>query len=270
MPTAVVLPPSLAAPPRRRRGRPSALLLSGTPLTREPGGRPARGARRGWTSASYLYVERGYQTPNAEKIVLWILFGLGAVLMLGGTLTATFLALSDARPDLATLSAVGAVTADPARGRGGVRPGSSGSSARCSARRSGSSPGSRSPIPLTRGLRPPAGPSHYLDIPWMLIGGLVVALPLLTALVVGLIARSRLPLVARLDWAPAPPAGRVPPPGACLPAGRASPMVEPGETPRGRRTPAKQTDRLDCLLVRRAAWPGDDRRPACRRRSAPA
>ena len=28
--------------------------------------------------------------------------------MLGGTLTATFLALSDARPDLATLSAVGA------------------------------------------------------------------------------------------------------------------------------------------------------------------
>ena len=37
-----------------------------------------------------------------------VLGGLGAVLMLGGTLTATFLALSDARPDLATLSAVGA------------------------------------------------------------------------------------------------------------------------------------------------------------------
>ena len=35
-------------------------------------------------------------------------FALGGVLMLGGTLTATFLALSDARPDLATLSAVGA------------------------------------------------------------------------------------------------------------------------------------------------------------------
>ena len=37
-----------------------------------------------------------------------ILVGLGGLLMLGGTLTATFLALSDARPDLATLSAVGA------------------------------------------------------------------------------------------------------------------------------------------------------------------
>jgi hypothetical protein len=36
-----------------------------------------------------------------------VLAGLGAVLMLGGTLTATFLAVADARPDLATLSAVG-------------------------------------------------------------------------------------------------------------------------------------------------------------------
>ena len=41
-------------------------------------------------------------------ILLLVLGVLGGVLMLGGTLTATFLALSDARPDLATLSAVGA------------------------------------------------------------------------------------------------------------------------------------------------------------------
>ena len=41
-------------------------------------------------------------------IILLVLGALGGVLMLGGTLTATFLALSDARPDLATLSAVGA------------------------------------------------------------------------------------------------------------------------------------------------------------------
>jgi putative ABC transport system permease protein len=38
-----------------------------------------------------------------------------------------------------------------------------------------------------------------LDIPWTLIVVLVVGLPLLTALVVGLLARSRLPVVARLD-----------------------------------------------------------------------
>jgi putative ABC transport system permease protein len=41
-------------------------------------------------------------------VVLLILGLAGAVLMVGGTLTATFLALSDARPDLATLAAVGA------------------------------------------------------------------------------------------------------------------------------------------------------------------
>ena len=55
-----------------------------------------------------FYVERGYQTDSEALIIQLVLAGLGAVLMLGGTLTATFLALSDARPDLATLSAVGA------------------------------------------------------------------------------------------------------------------------------------------------------------------
>ena len=38
----------------------------------------------------------------------------------------------------------------------------------------------------------------YLDVPWLLILGLVVVLPLVTALVVALAARSRLPLVGRL------------------------------------------------------------------------
>ena len=39
----------------------------------------------------------------------------------------------------------------------------------------------------------------FLDVPWLMVLGLVVALPLLTAAVVGVFARSRLPLVARLD-----------------------------------------------------------------------
>ena len=43
------------------------------------------------------------------------------------------------------------------------------------------------------------GPSHYLDVPWLLVLGVVVGLPLLTSAVVGLTARSRLPLVARLE-----------------------------------------------------------------------
>ena len=53
-------------------------------------------------------------------------------------------------------------------------------------------PGIAITYPLTRTFAR-VGPSHYLDIPWLQILALVVALPLLTALVVGLLARSRLP-----------------------------------------------------------------------------
>jgi putative ABC transport system permease protein len=60
-------------------------------------------------------------------------------------------------------------------------------------------PGIAVSYPLTRNFTGQAGPSHYLDIPWLLIGALVAGLPVLTAGVVGLLARSRLPVVARLD-----------------------------------------------------------------------
>jgi len=43
------------------------------------------------------------------------------------------------------------------------------------------------------------GDGEFLDIPWLTVLVLVVGLPCATALVVGLFARSRLPLVARLD-----------------------------------------------------------------------
>jgi len=146
-----------------------------------------------------FYVERGYP-PHAETVVQLILGALGAVLMLGGTLTATFLALSDARPDLATLSAVGASP----RTRRGVAAAYAlvvGMAGAMLGAVVGFVPGVAITYPLTRGQPVPggAGASHYLDVPWLLVGGLAVALPLLTAAVVGLDARSRLPLVARLD-----------------------------------------------------------------------
>lgn len=147
-----------------------------------------------------LYVERGYQADDATAIVELVLIVLGAVLMLGGTLTATFLALSDARPDLATLSAVGA---SPRTRRGvaaayAVVVGVVGAVLGVAV---GLIPGIAVTWPLTsRGATTEGGPSGpYLDIPWLLILALVVVLPLVTALVVGLFARSRLPLVARLD-----------------------------------------------------------------------
>ncbi|MEZ5096602.1 MAG: hypothetical protein R2731_11070 [Nocardioides sp.] len=74
--------------------------------------RDASEAIGGVTPSSGMYVERGYQPPDSTRILLLILGALGAVLMLGGTITTTFLALSDARPDLATSG-----------GGGGVAPG---------------------------------------------------------------------------------------------------------------------------------------------------
>ena len=53
-----------------------------------------------------IVVERGPE--DALGLVLLLLGGLGAVLVLGGTLTATLLALSEARPDFGTLLAIGA------------------------------------------------------------------------------------------------------------------------------------------------------------------
>jgi putative ABC transport system permease protein len=161
---------------------------------------------QGMSSRASLYVEHGYQNDNETVIVLGILFGLGAVLMLGGTLTATFLALSDARPDLATLSAVGAAP----RTRRGVAAAYAlvvGFVGAVLGAAVGFIPGIAITYPLTSASWMPGGvdadgnelPSHFVDIPWLMVLGLVVVLPVLTAAIVGLTARSRLPMVARLD-----------------------------------------------------------------------
>lgn len=149
-----------------------------------------------------LYVERGYTADDETLILLFVLGGLGGLLMLGGTLTATFLALSDARPDLATLSAVGASP----RARRRVAASYAlvvGALGALLGATVGFIPGIAVTYPLTGDNwmmdSDQTLPSHYLDIPWLLIGTLVLALPLLTALIVGLTARSRLPLLARLD-----------------------------------------------------------------------
>lgn len=154
----------------------------------------------GATTGTHLYVERGYQRPPEAVIILLVLGALGGVLMLGGTLTATFLALSDARPDLATLSAVGAAPRTRRRvaasyalvvGFVGAILGAA----------VGFIPGIAISRPLTSFQAGPDGSETgpFLDIPWLLVAAIVLALPLLTAAVVGLTARSRLPLVARLD-----------------------------------------------------------------------
>jgi putative ABC transport system permease protein len=173
------------------------VLVTGPPLTTQQES-DLRQVLAGTTRASYLYTERGYQESGEERVVLWILYGLAAVLMVGGTLTATFLALSDARPDLATLSAVGAppLLRRAVAAAYAVSVGLLGALLGAAV---GLVPGIAVSYPLTRTFGEAPGPAHYLSIPWLEIGAVVLALPLLTALVVGLLARSRLPLVARLD-----------------------------------------------------------------------
>jgi putative ABC transport system permease protein len=170
------------------------LLVSGTMSADQE--QAAREALTAVSTSASFYVERGYQADDETVVMQLVLAALGGVLMLGGTLTATFLALSDARPDLATLAAVGA---SPRRRRWVAASyalviGFVGAVLGAAV---GFIPGIAVTYPLTRGYT--EVDEHYLDIPWLMILGLVVGLPLLTALVVGLCARSRLPLVARLD-----------------------------------------------------------------------
>lgn len=42
-------------------------------------------------------------------------------------------------------------------------------------------------------------PSHFVDVPWLLVLGLLVALPTVTGLLVAALTRSRLPMAAALS-----------------------------------------------------------------------
>ncbi|MEO5851837.1 MAG: FtsX-like permease family protein, partial [Nocardioides sp.] len=186
-----------------------ALVLSGPALTAAEEADLGEALAATSSSAS-LYVERGFQQEDGWVVVLLILGGLAGVLMLGGTLTATFLGLSDARPDLATLASVGASP----RARRGVAASFAlvvGFVGAVLGALVGFIPGIAITYPLTTIAGDVAvGTSGYvsstgvqsgpfLDVPWLLIGSLVIALPLLTALIVWLTVRSRLPMVARVD-----------------------------------------------------------------------
>ena len=152
-----------------------------------------------------LYVERGFQ-DDRTRVVLLLLGVVGGVLVLGGTLTATFLALSDARPDFATMGAVGAA---PRTRRlvAACYAATIGLLGAVMGAVVGFVPGIAVTFPLTGSSWAGPGattaegnpiPGHFLDVPWLLVGGLVLALPVLTALVVGLASRARLPMVSRL------------------------------------------------------------------------
>jgi putative ABC transport system permease protein len=146
--------------------------------------------------ASHLYVERGWTDGLATPRL--ILAGLGALLVLIATFTATGLALADARPDFATLVAVGAAP----RTRRFVAMGSAavvGGLGAVLGVLVGFAPGIAVTWPLTAHAgygTDTAGP--VIVIPWLLLAGVTIAVPVLAVAVTGLAVRSRLPMVSRV------------------------------------------------------------------------
>lgn len=141
--------------------------------------------------------ERGWQGSDRQRLAMLVLGGAAAVLVLGGTLSAALLALGDARPDFATLMAVGA----PPRVRRRVAAGYAaviGLLGSLLGTVAGLAPGIAVSYPLTRG-NPAGFADHYLAIPWSLLIGLAIVVPLTAALGAALLTRSRLPLAARVE-----------------------------------------------------------------------
>ncbi|MGY1843609.1 FtsX-like permease family protein [Modestobacter sp. SYSU DS0875] len=146
------------------------------------------------SSGTSVYVERGWTDYLAIGRVLLLV--VGGALVLIATLTATGLALADARPDLATLAAVGAAP----RTRRLVAMGSAaviGGTGALLGVLVGLGPGIAVAYPLTStdygmGARP------LIDVPWLLLTVVAVVVPLLAVVGTGLFVRSRLPMAGRL------------------------------------------------------------------------
>jgi putative ABC transport system permease protein len=149
----------------------------------------------GLSVSTSVYVERGWTDDLA--VARWLLFALGGLLVLVATLTATGLALTDARPDFATLAAVGAAP-------GTRRLVAMGSAAVISGTGAllgllvGFAPGIAIAYPLTLQDFTTVSGQVVIDVPWLLLAGVAVLVPLLAVAVTGLAVRSRLPMARRL------------------------------------------------------------------------
>ncbi|GGT48789.1 FtsX-like permease family protein [Actinomadura citrea] len=139
-----------------------------------------------------VHVERGF-TESFGRITL-MLGAAAAVLALGATLIATGLAAADARPDLATLRAVGARPRTGrllTMGRGafiaalGCWLGIAG----------GLVPGLAVTRPLTDGVEENGAAPHgtVVDVPWLLLLTLAIGVPLVAACAAGAVTGGRLP-----------------------------------------------------------------------------
>ncbi|MGJ6962219.1 FtsX-like permease family protein [Streptosporangium sp. G11] len=152
------------------------------------------------------WVERGFRDDSMAATLL--AFALGAaVLVLGGTFAATSLAVAEGRPDRATLAAVGAtgrvqrlLVAGQAAFVAGLGVGAGTLIGLVSGVASAFSRFYRDQMfggGSVRGMS--SGLVHFsVDVPWLMLAGVLVGLPLLAALLAGSCVRTRVVLTRRL------------------------------------------------------------------------
>jgi putative ABC transport system permease protein len=180
-----VLTPALA----RQRGLPTMLSRTVLLTSRSPSGREeasALGVLLRDRPYVELYVERGFRPSN--PLALLALLGAAAFVTLASTGIATGLAAADSRPDLATLAAVGAAP----RVRRLLAMAQAATIATMG-----------SALGILAGLVPAiavvsARAEYPLTMPWGSLAAILAGVPLLAALLVGAVTRSRLPLERRL------------------------------------------------------------------------
>lgn len=195
-----IVPPSVA----QRIGLPARTALFGVDRAEHRVTEHEEGRIRDVVSrySGSVYVERGF--TESYGTVLLVLAVTGTVLALGGSLIATGLAAADARPDLATLAAIGARP----RTRRLLTMGRAGFVAALGCwlgLAAGLVPGIAVARPLTMadadpdaGGAAPSGHGPIIDVPWPLLGLIGIAVPLAAMLAAGLLTRSRLPMARRI------------------------------------------------------------------------
>jgi putative ABC transport system permease protein len=171
-------------------------VLSPGPVLTEDQEARLREAVLGTADSSDVYTERGF----VSRLGLPLL-GLGAlalVAVLLGTLSTTGLTLAETRPDLATLAAVGARprTRRIMAAAQALVVGLLGAVAGTVV---GAVPGLAVTWPLTADTSGTVEwGSPTIDVPWLLLLAVALAVPLVAAATAGLAVRSRLPLTRRL------------------------------------------------------------------------
>lgn len=144
-------------------------------------------------------VERGYD-GGSTRLALLLLACAGGVLVLGGVLSSSLLALADARPDFGTLMAVGA-SPRIRRSMAASYAAVIGLLGAVLGALAGLGPGIAVAFPLTSQAVYSNGSDTrvFIDVPWLLLIGLAIGVPLIAAAGAAAFTRSDLPLTARVD-----------------------------------------------------------------------